>query len=301
MRLRAAIAWGTLALITQAMTAVPSASAQGCAPPSSGYIESFDGGFEGLWDTFTFPSGSGFLGFPPHNFATVAGEDVIQLTPSLGPGEYVGMNPTGYCFSSDVQFVEMRFQIQDINAGGLLALRIVSPSGRYFEVGVGGFGSSEIPRFYCDHWALPEPLVSNVSLLPDTWYSMRIIKHPSSTFFWLFDEHGEQSISVGCSTVWDFEHLEEFGLGIYPQVRVWLDGDNIPTSPVFAVDHVLVSTEVCVADLASPFSVLDFNDVVAFLNAFAAMDPAADVAPPFGQWDFSDINAFLASFAAGCP
>ncbi len=57
----------------------------------------------------------------------------------------------------------------------------------------------------------------------------------------------------------------------------------------------------CPADLAPPFGVLDFSDVVAFLSAFAAMDPAADLAAPFGTFDFSDVVAFLGAFGAGCP
>ncbi len=55
------------------------------------------------------------------------------------------------------------------------------------------------------------------------------------------------------------------------------------------------------ADLALPFGSLDFSDVVAFLTAFGAMEPAADLAVPFGSWDFSDVVAFLGSFGAGCP
>jgi len=56
-----------------------------------------------------------------------------------------------------------------------------------------------------------------------------------------------------------------------------------------------------VADLAEPFGVLDFSDVVAFLTAFGSMDSAADLAPPVGVFDFSDVVAFLGSFGAGCP
>ncbi|MFI4897096.1 MAG: GC-type dockerin domain-anchored protein [Phycisphaerales bacterium JB059] len=55
------------------------------------------------------------------------------------------------------------------------------------------------------------------------------------------------------------------------------------------------------ADLAEPFDVLDFSDVVAFLTAFGAMDPGADLAPPTGVFDFSDVVAFLGAFGAGCP
>ena len=55
------------------------------------------------------------------------------------------------------------------------------------------------------------------------------------------------------------------------------------------------------ADLAEPYDVLDFSDVVAFLGAFAGSDGAADLAEPFGVWDFSDVVAFLGAFGAGCP
>ncbi len=57
----------------------------------------------------------------------------------------------------------------------------------------------------------------------------------------------------------------------------------------------------CPADLAAPFGVLDFSDVLAFLTAFGAMEPAADFALPIGTFDFSDVLAFLGAFGAGCP
>lgn len=59
--------------------------------------------------------------------------------------------------------------------------------------------------------------------------------------------------------------------------------------------------EACPADLAPPFGVLDFDDVLAFLTAFGAMDAAADLAEPFGEIDFDDVLAFLVSFGSGCP
>jgi len=55
------------------------------------------------------------------------------------------------------------------------------------------------------------------------------------------------------------------------------------------------------ADLAEPFGMLDFSDVIAFLTAFGAMDAAADLAPPPGVFDFSDVISFLTAFGAGCP
>ncbi|MEZ6241954.1 MAG: GC-type dockerin domain-anchored protein [Phycisphaerales bacterium] len=55
------------------------------------------------------------------------------------------------------------------------------------------------------------------------------------------------------------------------------------------------------ADLSEPYGALDFSDVLAFLVAFGASDPAADLAPPTGVFDFSDVLAFLGAFGAGCP
>ncbi len=55
------------------------------------------------------------------------------------------------------------------------------------------------------------------------------------------------------------------------------------------------------ADLAEPLGVLDFSDVLAFLEVFSAGGVAADLADPAGVFDFSDVLAFLASFGDGCP
>lgn len=55
------------------------------------------------------------------------------------------------------------------------------------------------------------------------------------------------------------------------------------------------------ADIAEPLGTLDIDDVLAFLNAFAAGQPAADIAAPSGTLDIDDVLAFLNAFAAGCP
>ncbi|MFI4897930.1 MAG: GC-type dockerin domain-anchored protein, partial [Phycisphaerales bacterium JB059] len=68
-----------------------------------------------------------------------------------------------------------------------------------------------------------------------------------------------------------------------------------------SVFEYAITVGTCPADLAEPFGTLDFSDVVAFLGAFGAMDPAADLAAPFGTFDFSDVVAFLGSFGEGCP
>jgi FG-GAP repeat protein len=75
------------------------------------------------------------------------------------------------------------------------------------------------------------------------------------------------------------------------------NGDYSGSAYVFRT----ASTPCSIADLALPFGTLDFHDIAAFLDAFAARDPAADVVPPLGQFDFGDMLAYLSAFAAGCP
>ena len=54
------------------------------------------------------------------------------------------------------------------------------------------------------------------------------------------------------------------------------------------------------ADLAPDYGVLDFDDIVMFLTAFAEQDPMADFAAPFGTFDFDDVLEYLTMFADGC-
>lgn len=55
------------------------------------------------------------------------------------------------------------------------------------------------------------------------------------------------------------------------------------------------------ADLAEPYGVHDFSDVVVFLSEYSAgILDYTDLAPPFGVLDFSDIAAFLLEFSDGC-
>ena len=59
--------------------------------------------------------------------------------------------------------------------------------------------------------------------------------------------------------------------------------------------------EACPVDAAEPVGVLDLADIVVFVTAFSAGDPAADLAEPFGTIDLADITAFVGAFLAGCP
>ncbi len=94
-----------------------------------------------------------------------------------------------------------------------------------------------------------------------------------------------------------------FPVNEFPSVPATASGIASDHRPVI-IDLILPAAEAggCnVADLAEPFDQLDFSDVVAFLTAFATMQPEADLAAPIGQFDFSDVVAFLAAFGAGCP
>lgn len=55
------------------------------------------------------------------------------------------------------------------------------------------------------------------------------------------------------------------------------------------------------ADLSPDFGVLNIDDVLVFLDAFAAGTPAADLAAPSGTFNIDDVLAYIDAFAAGCP
>jgi hypothetical protein len=63
---------------------------------------------------------------------------------------------------------------------------------------------------------------------------------------------------------------------------------------------VSCTADVCPADLAEPFGVLDLADVQAFIAAFVSGAPLADLNGD-GIFDLADVQAFIASFNAGCP
>ncbi len=91
------------------------------------------------------------------------------------------------------------------------------------------------------------------------------------------------------------------GESLVPFMQVPAGNGDLDVTPDEFVEVTLSELEACAADLAEPFGTLDFSDVIAFLAAFSASDPAADLAAPIGVFDFSDVVAFLATFAEGCP
>jgi len=91
-----------------------------------------------------------------------------------------------------------------------------------------------------------------------------------------------------------------------------LFNDCTPNGSASRTAAVLVNpaAPACLADLAGgptggPDGIVDGNDFVAFINAFAASDPLADVAGgptggPDGIVDGNDFVAFINAFSAGC-
>ncbi len=53
-------------------------------------------------------------------------------------------------------------------------------------------------------------------------------------------------------------------------------------------------------DYTEPFGLLDLADIVAFITAFSASDPAADLTEPIGLLDLADVLAFVQAFQTGC-
>jgi len=91
------------------------------------------------------------------------------------------------------------------------------------------------------------------------------------------------------------------GVGEIAGVGVWFVGAVF--ADTFALDNIELASVACSgADVAAPFGVLDFSDVVGFLTHFGDGGALADLAAPFGQFDFSDVVEFLAQFGlGGCP
>ncbi len=116
-----------------------------------------------------------------------------------------------------------------------------------------------------------------------------------SLIFW--EKDGEIILNALGSTTLTLEDVTQDDAGVYT-CNVIIDCGTIASEPA----TLTISTAGCsLADLSEPFGVLDFSDVLAFLTAFAAEDPAADVSPPLGVFDFSDVLGFITDFAAGCP
>jgi len=81
-------------------------------------------------------------------------------------------------------------------------------------------------------------------------------------------------------------------------VNVLVDQRHEPR-PVYHPDRGAVEMP-CVVDLVAPFGVLNFFDLVEFINLYNNQDPRADLAAPIGVWNFFDIVEFITIFNNGC-
>ncbi|MFI4897674.1 MAG: trypsin-like serine protease [Phycisphaerales bacterium JB059] len=151
------------------------------------------------------------------------------------------------------------------------------------------------------------------------WYSNSAGAAPNADIFQVFvsDDDGQNYVLVetvgpsgaGTSGGWIEAafNVADF-VDLTSTVRLKFVASDLGAGSVVeaAIDDVHVfgvscADALCPADLAPPAGQIDFSDIVAFLAAFGAEDPAADFAMPIGTFDFSDVVAYLDAFAAGCP
>jgi len=82
-----------------------------------------------------------------------------------------------------------------------------------------------------------------------------------------------------------------------PYIRRMADTAFVGAWMIRALGEPAVTT--CAVDYTGD-GALDFFDVSAFLDLFAAQDPSADLTDD-GAFDFFDVSDFLDQFGAGCP
>ncbi len=93
-----------------------------------------------------------------------------------------------------------------------------------------------------------------------------------------------------------------FSFGVDPVTGALIPvaGSPVPTQGISPNDVAAWSAQsACVADFTGDGK-LNFFDVSAFVNAFAAHDPAADLTGE-GAFDFFDVSAFINAYTMGCP
>ncbi|RMH27935.1 MAG: hypothetical protein D6692_07065 [Planctomycetota bacterium] len=90
------------------------------------------------------------------------------------------------------------------------------------------------------------------------------------------------------------------GFSIDPNGNTVMEDQFHAVRPVRRPDIGAIEAD-CAADLASPYLVLNFFDIAAYLSLYNNHDPAADLATPFGIFNFFDVAAYLALYNAGCP
>jgi len=98
--------------------------------------------------------------------------------------------------------------------------------------------------------------------------------------------------------------VTEFDMGVGPSAMAQsTDGQTIGVAAPIGDGLVVlrIDPSCSPADLAEPFGVVNFFDVVEYIALFNAGDPGADLAAPFGTLNFFDVVEYIALFNAGCP
>lgn len=100
----------------------------------------------------------------------------------------------------------------------------------------------------------------------------------------------QQAVASGEDWVgFNLEALSFGGLDLFPNPAAGFPRLTIVSIPL-----------PCPADITGE-GTLNIDDVLAFLSAFSAGEPAADFAEPMGTFNVDDVLGFLGAFAAGCP
>ena len=190
------------------------------------------------------------------------------------------------------------------------------PNGSFTNTGaLSGFGEIRAPLFN-NGQILPSPTPQSQSreLVVDSLQS-----GPASSLRGLITEDGHNSVvSLGGTAVDGTLNLAfaqgvplpprgtEYDLVVSPNEIIVGNFANVailgyPCEIISGRNRVFARTLPCsVADLASPFGVLDLSDINTFVSLFSSGSPLGDLNGD-SFLDLADINAFVGAFTAGCP
>jgi hypothetical protein len=192
--------------------------------------------------------------------------------------------------------------VDGADTGGVAHLSSAGWSG----FGSGFFGNIEaITTFDVDGDGNPEPIAAGV-VNDGGAFPFRIRWFDLDTNTWQTLDGGE-IVAGGFTQVRDYLSFDADGPGGQgPELIVVGSFASATIDGTVEVDHLAIWVPDATgggcneADLAEPFGVLDFFDLQAYLNLYAAGDPAADLNGD-GVLDFFDVQTFLNAFADGCP
>lgn len=149
--------------------------------------------------------------------------------------------------------------------------------------------------------------------VPGATYTMRVwIGHDPSSFFPDYRLHlwAGNEVLIGVDTPvlpGGGDWIEAVQQVICPPdlthdlpLRVGVTSLWINDSHEMEVDWFRLEIDLCPADLAEPFGLLDLADVNTFVSGFVTLNPIADLNAD-GLVDLADVNAFVSSFLTGCP